>query len=264
MTTMAKVDETLARFDRKSPQESYRQICDEEDVHMQHELYNLLPNVPMAWHRIHSLELDNFLLGTKGCMTVLPIITVSTLLRKISVRSCGVADDFIKRLCEILQGHPSVRSVDASENNLITVYSASPIISLMKNNTNMVSFNVDHTHIGSNVNNIVAALGEQNQHKVATYYQDKYFKMKDLFGYLDENGQGWVPLKSLLLNCPYPVLQEQFAERIAMKRPKKRSDNTISINTFLSLTYMNYKTESEIEIHSKGSIDLPYAFMVAN
>lgn len=196
----------------------------------------------MAWHRIHSLELDNFLLGTKGCMTLLPIITVSTVLRKISVNGCGVADDFIKKLCETLQSHPSVRFVDASNNPLITVYSASPIISLMKNNTNMVNFDVDNTHIGTNVNNIIASLGEKNKFKVATYYEDKYFKMKDLFGYLDENGQGWVPLKSLLLNCPYPVLQEQFAERIALKRPKKRSDNSISINTFMQLVYMNYKT----------------------
>lgn len=243
---MAKVDETLARFDRRSPRESYKLVCSDAGVHMQRDIFNILPDAPMAWHRIQSLELDNCLLGTRGCMSLLPIVTVSTTLRKLSVRSCGVADDFVKELCAILVGHPSVRAVDIGMNPLVTVYSAQPIIAVMRNNANMVAFEVDGTHVGENVSHIIMQLGAKNCHNVMTYYDDNYFKMKNLFGYLDENGIGWVLLKSLMLNCPYPVLQEQFIERIAIKKPRKRSDGTISINTFLQLVYMNYKTESEI------------------
>lgn len=261
---MARVDEQLARFDRKSPQDAYKQICEELGVHMQRDIYNLLPETPMAYHRITSLELDQLLLGTKGCMALLPIILCSNTLRKISLRTCGISDEFVKELCEILQAHPSVRAVDISENELVTVYSAPFIISLMKHNSNMVSFDVEKTHVGTNVGNIIASLGQKNMMRVATYYQDNYFKMKDLFNYLDENGYGWVMLKSLVMNCPYPILQEQFVERIAMKKPRKRSDNTISLNTFLQLVYMNYKSESEIAQYAENEIDEPYVFMCAN
>lgn len=264
MTTIARIDATLARFDRKSPRDAYKQVCEELDVHYQKAIYNSLPDVPSAFHRIQTLNLEDCLLGSKGCMALLPIILVSTALRRVCLRSCGISDEFVKELCEIAQGHQGIREVDICDNELVTVYSATHIISLMRNNSNMTSFDVEGTHIGTNVANIIAALAQENTTKMTSYYQDNYFKMKDLFNYLDENGYGWVPLKSLLLNCPYPMLQEQFVERIATKKPRKRSDNTISINSFLNLVYMNYKSETEIAQHGESNIDEPYVFMVAN
>ncbi|CAJ1989237.1 paraflagellar rod component 1 / PFC1 [Leishmania donovani] len=264
MTTMARVDETLARFKGKSPRDSYKQVCGELDVHMQREIYAALPEKPMAWHHIYTLDLGKSLLGTKGCMAMLPLITVSTSMRKLSLRSCGLSDEFVIQLCAVLQSHPSLRSVDISDNELVTVYSAPHIISVMRNNSNMVLFDVYNTHVGSNVGDIIAKLGQRNLDNVLHYYEDRYFRMKNLFNYMDADGTGWVVLKSLVLNCPYPVLQEQFVERIATKQPRKRSDNTISINTFLQLVYMNYKTETEIGAYSNKTIDEPYVFIVAN
>eukprot|EP00796_Vickermania_ingenoplastis_P008050 gene8050-5603_t len=264
MTTAARVDETLARFNRKSPRDAYKQVCSELGIHYQRDIYNKLPEVPSAWHRIRTLELDGSLLGPKGCMSLLPIILVSTTLRKITLANCGLSDEFVIELCEILQSHPTVRSVDISNNELISVFAASSIISLMKNNTNMVGFESAGTHLGDNVANIISQLGARNRRLVCTYYVDNYFQLKNLFNYLDATGEGWVLLKSLIMNCPYPVLQEQFVERIAKVKPKKRSDNTISVNTFMSLVYMNYKTEGEIANHSLKPLDEPYIFMVAN
>lgn len=264
MTTLARVDEALNRFNRKSPRDAYRQVCEEMGVACQKQVYHKLPDAPSAWHRVVSMELDNILLGTKGCLALLPCILVSTSLRKISLRGCGVSDDFVKELCEILQSHPTVRSVDLSFNDLVTVYSAASIISLIKNNSNMVGFEVEGTHLGHNVGNIIAGLGDYNRKRVAEYYVDQYFKLKDMFGYLDEDGKGWVQLKSLALNCPYPAVQEQFSERITKVKPKKRSDGKIDVNTFLNLVYMNYKTEKEISQHASSTVDEPYVFMVAN
>ncbi|CAJ1008951.1 hypothetical protein Q4I28_004264 [Leishmania naiffi] len=264
MTTMARVDETLARFKGKSPRDSYKQICGELHVHMQREIFAALPEKPMAWHHIYTLDLEKSLLGTKGCMAMLPIIAVSTSMRKLSLRSCCLSDDFVIELCAILQNHPSLRSVDISDNELVTVYSASHIIGVMRNNLNMVFFDVYNTHVGANVAGIIAELGQRNLKGVLHYYEDRYFHMKNLFNYMDADGTGWVLLKSLVLNCPYPVLQEQFVERIATKNPRKRSDNTISINTFLQLIYMNYKTESEIGACAQKTIDESYIFTVAN
>eukprot|EP00796_Vickermania_ingenoplastis_P008045 gene8045-5598_t len=264
MTTMAAVDATLARFNRKSPRDAYKQVCEELGIHYQRDIYNKLPEVPSAWHRIQTLELDGSLLGPKGCMSLLPIILVSTTLRKITLANCGLSDEFVIELCQILQGHQSVRSVDISNNELVSIFCASSIISLMKNNSNMIAFETAGTHLGDNVANIISQLGARNRKMVSSYYTDNYFKLKNLFGYLDENGEGWVLLKSLIMNCPYPILQEQFVERIAKVNPRKRSDNTISVNTFMSLVYMNYKTEGEILDHSNKTIDEPYVFMVAN
>lgn len=264
MSTTGQLDATLARFNRKSPQDAYKQVCEELKIHYQREIFNKLPSVASAWHRVRVLELDNTLLGPKGAMALLPCILVSTTLRKITLQKTGITDDFVIDLCNLLQSHPSVRAVDISNNELVSVFSASSIISLMKSNSNMVGFEVKGTHMGDNVGNIIADLGKLNQKHVATYYTDDYFKLKNIFGYLDEDGQGWVPLKSLVMNCPYPILQEQFVERIAKKKPKKRSDNTISVNTFMSLVYMNYKTEGEIAQRAEQTIEEPYVFMVAN
>ena len=264
MTTMALVDETLARFDGKSPRDSYKQVCGELGIHMQRDIYATLPEKPMAWHHIHTLELERSLLGTKGCMALLPLITASTSLRKMSLRSCGVSDEFVTQLCFILQNHPSLRSVDISDNELVTVYSAPHIISVMRTNKNMVFFDVHNTHVGERVAEIIEKLGRQNLDAVLHYYEDRYFKMKDLFNYMDADGTGWVLLKSLVLNCPYPVLQEQFIERIAAKKPRKRSNNTIDINTFLQLVYMNYKTETEIGRMAEKTVDEAYVFIIAN
>ncbi|KAG5504054.1 hypothetical protein GH5_04915 [Leishmania sp. Ghana 2012 LV757] len=264
MTTMARVDETLARFKGKSPRDSYKQICGELEVHMQRDIFTTLPSKAMAWHQIYTLDLEKSLLGTKGCMALLPIITVSTSMRKMSLRSCGLSDEFVIEMCSILENHPSLRSVDISDNELVTVYSASHIISVMRNNSNMVLFDLYNTHVGANVACIIAELGQRNLNNVLHYYEDRYFRMKNLFNYMDADGTGWVLLKSLVLNCPFPVLQEQFVERIAAKKPRKRSDNTIHINTFLQLIYMNYKTDSEIGAHAEKTIDEPYVFTVAN
>ncbi|CCW62573.1 unnamed protein product [Phytomonas sp. EM1] len=246
MTSMAKFDEVLMSFDGKSPRDAYKKTCEELGVHTQAYVYELFPEKVGAFHTINTIELDKCLLGTKGCMALLPIIRVSSILRKISIRGCGVSDEFVKALCEILETHPSVRFVDISDNQLVTVYSAPYIINVMRHNSNLISFEVSGTHVGKNVGNIISDFGQRNVERVTSYYQDRYFKMKDLFNYLDENGTGWVHLKSLVMNCPYPVLQEQFVERIALKKPKKRSDSSISINTFLQLIYMNYKTDVDI------------------
>ncbi|CCW65996.1 unnamed protein product [Phytomonas sp. Hart1] len=246
MTSMAKFDEVLTSFEGKSPRDAYKKTCEDLGVHSQNYVLDLFPEKVGAFHIINAIELENCLLGTKGCMALLPIIRVSSTLRKINVSGCGVSDEFVKGLCEILETHPALRYVNVSDNQLITVYSAPYIINVMKHNSNLISFDVSGTHVGRNVGNIISDLGNRNVERVTNYYQDRYFKMKDLFNYLDENGTGWVHLKSLVMNCPYPVLQEQFVERIALKKPKKRSDSSISVNTFLQLVYMNYKTDIDI------------------
>lgn len=264
MTTGALVDETLARFNRKSPQDAYKQVCEERGIHYQRDVFNLLPDVPSAWQRVLTLDLAETVLGPKGCMALLPCILVSTNLRKISLPNTGLTDPFVSEMCSLLQSHPSVRHINIRDNELVSIFSASPIITLIKVNSNVMSFEAGGTHLGENVCHIIASLAEKNHKLVSTYYEDKYFKLKNLFAYLDTNGKGWVQLKSLVLNCPYQVLQDQFMERIAKRKPKKRSDLRVQVNSFMSLVYMNYKTEEEITQYAARKIEDPYVFMVSN
>lgn len=264
MTTGAQVDATLARFNRKSPQDAYKQVCEELQIHYQRQIVNQLPDTPSAWHRLRTLDMEDAVLGPKGCMALLPCILVSTSLRRISLENTGLTDQFVLDLCSILQSHPSMRSVNIRNNELVSVFCASAIISVIKQNPNIIAFDAEGTHLGTHVCRIINSLAEDNRKRVANYYEDKYFNLKNLFTYLDTDGKGWVLLKSLVLNCPYPILQEQFVERISKKKPKKRSDNKIQVNTFMSLVYMNYKTEVEIVQRAKQAVDEPYVFMVAN
>ncbi|KEG09329.1 calpain-like cysteine peptidase [Trypanosoma grayi] len=263
MTTMQKVDATLARFDRKSPRAAYAQICDELGIRRQKSVAALLSDAPRDWEKHRVFDCNKFVLGPKGCMALVPLLLCSRSLRRVSLCGCQITDEFVAELAETLQDHQSIRSVDVSDNPLVTVYSADPIIKLLRANKNVVRFSVEGTHIGTNVANIINDLCDRNHSEVAHYFCDDYFRMKNIFNYLDGDGSGWVPLRSLVLNAPYPVLQEQLIERIAQKRPRKRSDNTISVNTFLELVYFNYKSEVEIARRAK-EVDNEYNNIIIN
>ncbi|RNF26120.1 calpain-like cysteine peptidase [Trypanosoma conorhini] len=260
---MQKVDATLARFDRKSPRAAYVQVCEEMGIRPQKSLGALLSDAPRDWDKHRVFDCDKFILGPKGCMALIPLLVCSRSLRRVSLRGCQVTDEFVAELTETLQDHQCIRSVDVGENPLVTVYSADPIIKLLRVNKNVVRFDLDGTHIGTNVSNLISDLCDRNHEEVANYYADDYFRMKNIFNYLDGDGSGWVSLRSLVLNAPFPVLQEQLIERISLRRPRKRSDGTISVNTFLELVYHNYKTEVEIARRAKEE-DTDYQCIVAN
>ncbi|EKF39535.1 hypothetical protein MOQ_000235 [Trypanosoma cruzi marinkellei] len=263
MTTMQMVDATLARFDRKSPRAAYAQICEEMGIHPQKSLSLLLSDAPRDWDKHRVFECKNFILGPKGSMALVPVLLCSRSLRRVSLPGCQVTDEFVAQLAETLQDHQSIRSVDLSDNPLVTVYSADPIIKLLRVNKNIVRFSLEGTHIGTNVANLINDLCDKNHEEVANYFADDYFRMKNIFNYLDGDGSGWVSLRGLVLNAPFPVLQEQLIERVALRRPRKRSDGTISVNTFLELVYYNYKTDVEIAKRAKEA-DTEYYNIIVN
>ncbi|ORC88788.1 uncharacterized protein TM35_000152190 [Trypanosoma theileri] len=263
MTTMQKVDATLERFDRKSPRAAYAQVCEEMGVHRQKSIAALLSDAPRDWDKHRVFDCRSCVLGPKGAMAIVPLLLCSRSLRRVCMRGCGVTDEFVAQLAETLQDHQCIRSVDVGDNPLVTIYSADPVIKLLRANKNIVRFALDGTHIGTNVANLISDLCDANHDEVANYYADDFFRMKNIFNYLDGDGSGWVLLRSLVLNAPYPVLQEQLIERIALRRPRKRSDGTISVNTFLELVYFNYKTEVEVAKRAK-EVDTEYNNIVIN
>lgn len=264
MTTRSQFDAILSKFKGITPRDAYKQLCEERELPYQLSLYKRLPNELPGWERLHVLLLDDCLLGAKGAMPLLPIILVSTNLRQLSLRDCGLTDAFMLELCSILMDHPGLRSVDVRENPLITVFCATPVLAVLRTNTNLTDFRLEGTHLGRNITAIAAKLVRHNYQLVSNYYTDSFFKLKNIFGYLDVDGTGWVNLPALVMSCPYPALQEQLIARIVKKQPKQRSDNSISVNAFMDLVYLNYKTEREILEYANQEVDTHYLFMVAN
>lgn len=246
MTTVYKQKLLLLSFQGRSPQQIYIDACTENGVRVQKSLLDLLSNVPDDFSKLQQLLCPEILFGTRGCMALVPIIQCSRSLRRLNLRGCGITDAFVAQLVEAIQEHPNVRNVDLSYNPNITVNSAKAVVKLCELNTNLMSFHLEETHIGRNVAKAVTTRCEANRHRLVSYFADDYFRMKDLFAMVDADASGWVHIKTIIGSVGAPILQERLVERIAMKRPKKRQDNCIHINTFLELVYLNYKTLSEI------------------
>ena len=246
MTTVYKHKLLMLSFQGRSPQQIYIDACTENGVRVQKALLELLSNIPDDFSKLQQLLCPEILFGTRGCMALLPIVQCSRSLRRLNLRGCGITDAFVVQLVEAIQEHPNVRNVDLSYNPNITVNSAKAVVKLCELNTNLMSFQLEETHIGRNVAKAVTTRCEANRHRLVSYFADDYFRMKDLFAMVDADASGWVHIKTIIGSVGAPILQERLVERIAMKRPKKRQDNCIHINTFLELVYLNYKTLSEI------------------
>lgn len=255
MTTVHKTTLLMDALRRKSPREVYLEGCAEHNVRPQRKFANMLSNIMGDFANMTKLNLSNIAFGVRGCIPIVSVVQCSRGIRTLDLRGIGAQDEFITQLVEVLEEHASIRSVDLSNNPLITVCSGSPIVKLVEMNSNLVSFKLANTHIGVNVAKVIQSRCEANKFKMMSYFQDDFFKMKDLFILVDSEGGGWVHIKQVVYSIPAPIVQERLVERIAMKRPKKRSDNCIEINTFMTLVYINYKTVDEILDYAKSTKD---------
>ena len=221
----------------------------------QRKFANTLSNIMGDFANMTKLICNNIVFGVRGCTALISVIQCSRGVRTLELRGIGAQDEFIGQLVEVLEDHSSIRQVDLRDNPLITVYSGSSIVKLVEMNANLVSFKLSGTHIGDNVAKVIQSRCDANKLKLMSYFQDDWFKMKDAFIAVDADGGGWVHIKQIVYSIPAPIVQERLVERIASKRPKKRSDNCIDINMFMQLVYINYKSLDEIVDYAKSSKD---------
>jgi hypothetical protein len=255
MTTVHKTTLLMDSLRRKSPRQVYLDACQEHSVRPQRKFANMLSNIMGDFANMTKLVCNNILFGVRGCIPLIAVIQCSRGIRTLELRGIGAQDEFITQLVEVLEEHSSIRSIDLCNNPLITVCSGSPIVKLVEMNSNLVAFKLSGTHIGDNVAKVIQSRCDANKLKMMSYFQDDFFKMKDAFITLDADGSGWVHIKQIVYAIPAPIVQERLVERIAVKRPKKRADNCIEINTFMTLVYINYKTVDEIFEYAKSAKD---------
>jgi hypothetical protein len=246
MTTIYKNSLLLQSFKGRSPRQIYVDACREHNVRPQNALCELLSNIPDDFGKSQAISCPHILFGVRGCLALIPVIQSAHALRRLDLRGCGLTDEFIHPMVEALQDHPNIRSIDLSDNLYITVYSGKFIVKMVEQNQNIIQCRLDNTHIGANVAKVIDSRCQSNKMTVKTYFADEYFRMKNTFTVVDADGSGWVHIKNIIGSVTTPMVQERLLERIAIKRPKKRADHCINVNTFMELVYINYKSVVEI------------------
>jgi hypothetical protein len=261
MTTVYKHKLLMMSFQGRSPRQIYIDSCEEHGVRVQRSLCNELSNSTDDFGRLQHLICSEIAFGVRGCLALVPVIQCSRNLRRVDLKGCGVTDEFVVHLVEALQEHPTIRTIDLSDNPFITVHSGKGLVKMAELNPNIVACDLCNTHVGVNVAKVVSARCEANRFRLVSYFADDFFRMKDIFNAVDADGSGWVHIKNIVGSVNAPILQERLIERIALKRSKKRSDNCIHVNTFMELVYLNYKTMSEIHERASDATD-PVAMAV--
>ncbi|CUG90856.1 Hypothetical protein, putative [Bodo saltans] len=261
MTTVYKHKLLMMSFQGRSPRQIYIDSCEEHGVRVQRSLCDELSNSTDDFGRLQHLICSGIAFGVRGCLALVPVIQCSRNLRRVDLKGCGVTDEFVAHLVEALQEHPTIRTIDLSDNAFITVHSGKGLVKMAELNPNIVACDVSNTHVGVNVAKVVSARCEANRFRLVSYFADDFFRMKDLFNSVDADGSGWVHIKNIVGSVNAPILQERLIERIALKRSKKRSDNCIHVNTFMELVYLNYKSMSEIHERASDATD-PVALAV--
>jgi hypothetical protein len=255
MTTVYKHKLLMMSFQGRSPRQIYCDACEEHNVRVQKSLRDELSNTADDFGKLQHLVCSGIAFGVRGCLALVPVVQCSRNLRRVDLKGCGVTDEFVAHLVEALQEHPTIRTIDLSDNVFITVHSGKGLVKMAELNPNIVACDLSNTHVGTNIAKVVTSRCEANRFRLVSYFADDFFRMKDLFNGVDADGSGWVHIKNIVGSVNAPILQERLIERIALKRPKKRADNCIHVNTFMELVYLNYKTMQEIQERASDNAD---------
>lgn len=253
MTTVDKAHELFMSFKGRSPRQIYVDACNGLSCKVNSGFAAALSDTVDDFYGMEELILEGNFFGNKGCLAIIPIIQCQQELKKINLANCGINDDMVTELVEVLQDHPRLRSCDLSGNKHISVYSGKGLVHAVKMNVNIIELKLDDTHIGRNVANVISQLCHKNLTTMVTYFGDDFFKMKDMFIGLDVDGSGWVNLTNVIGSVMYPMIRERLSVRIAQVKPKRRADNCVDVNTFMELVYLNYKTSAEIGEHAAST-----------
>lgn len=246
MTTVDKVHDVFMSYKGRSPQQIYFDACKSLRCEVNSRFHAGLSTKIDDFFYLEDLDVSSNYFGPRGCLAVLQIVQSQHRLKSLNLHKCGVDDEVVAQLVEVMQDHPRLRSVNLSGNTLISVYSGRHFARVIKHNVSIVHLNLSDTRIGKNVADVLNRRCHANLKMMEEYFSDDWFHMKDMFLGLDVDGSGWVNLRNVVGSVVFPLVQEKLEERIKLMKPKKREDNAIDINSFLELTYLNYKTRAEI------------------
>ena len=111
---------TDAELDSFPLVELYRRTCEKRGVAPEPSVVKQLPATLHDHWQVVALDCSRAYLGASGVAAVLPVVEACRRLTTLDVRASGIDAPVAKALVHVLSAHPSIREVDASNNQLGT------------------------------------------------------------------------------------------------------------------------------------------------
>jgi hypothetical protein len=264
MTTVDKVHNVFLSFKGRSPRQIYLDAASQYKAKLNSAFAESLSDKVDDFWYLEDLDLSNNYFGPKGCMAVLKIVQSQQRLRSLNLNGCGLDENVVMELVEVMQDHPRLRDISLADNPDISIFCGKLFARVVKLNVNIINLDLSNTHVGRNVAQVLHQACERNRKAMEAYFMDDWFRMQDMFLGLDVDGSGWINIKNMVGSVIYPLIQEKLEERIATLKPRRREDNCIDVVTFMELTYLNFKNREEIRKRADEIRDTVYDTIVGN
>jgi hypothetical protein len=132
----------------KSLRDVYEESCRASDVHVNSALARFFPERHGAPLSVDTLDLSRNFVGDRGLIPVLAVIQRSPHLRKLVLCENGLRNNAVKLLCNVCVKHPSIVSVDLSD-NFISEGAGNAIEQLLAENPRITDVGFRNTKIDS-------------------------------------------------------------------------------------------------------------------
>jgi hypothetical protein len=132
----------------KSLRDVYEESCRASNVHVNSSLSKFFPERHGAPISVDTLDLTRNYVGDRGLIPVLSVIQRSPHLRKLVLCENGLRNNAVKLLCNVAVKHPSLVSIDLSD-NYISEGAGSAIENLLAENPRITEVGFRNTKIES-------------------------------------------------------------------------------------------------------------------
>ena len=149
----------------KSLKDLYDDTCKEQHIHANSQLLSSLPDRQGAGLPTDVLDISRNFIGDKGVVPLLQVVQRSTTLKKLVLVENGLRNNAVKQVCAVAAKHPSLTSIDFSD-NYISEGAGQAILELVQENHKITYVGVHNTKIGAelrvSIKNRVNANGVEN------------------------------------------------------------------------------------------------------
>lgn len=129
-----------------SLREIYINRCNDQGIKSNSALVKILPLIPDDYHSLRTLDISKNFLGPRGIIPLLQVIECCTALKTLDFRSQQLDKNAVEVLCGVLRTHPSVISINLSDNPL-TISCGALLLDLCKENSLIESIGLSNTRI---------------------------------------------------------------------------------------------------------------------
>eukprot|EP00906_Rhabdomonas_costata_P006735 RCo009774 len=131
----------------KTLREIYTESCKKFGCKRNSAVYQLLSDVPDDFDGIEELDLSNNLIGSKGTLALLGVLSACRRLARLSLRGNSLDYKAVTELAQVLKLHPSLTKLDLSNNRVGTAGKA--LLDMLRQNSRVLELVLENTYIDS-------------------------------------------------------------------------------------------------------------------